>query len=419
MGFFVLLDSIKKNKTALTYLILDTNIWIYLANSYNPKNENYEDGLHFKLVESLKKLIDSGDIINLTNEIIIEEWQRNKENAKKLIEKHKKTFQGNKGSVKNIKKYLESDDKNNLEEIFNKYSENIQKVIQDNERHINEVEELLINKSTKIEIPDKVKVIAAERAIKKLAPFKGDKSNSMADAVILLGSIKYLKEISRRPSWEEGEDNFFIFPESIFVTNNKGDFANPDNESEAHEELKPLFDEVQMKYEMNIGKIINKAHADLIAYEEIQQIERDLEEAEYWKNVIHCEVCYPDPEKMYVNNVVEFGEPVEIENEMNEKDNPDQLKLFTIEPIDKKREEEKIKQSDINTVQLGSCTYCSSEYIKCQCCGTANNYGDFLEGNRLECEGCGMIYQIDYHYIGSGMHEEEIKIVPDRNEEEE
>jgi len=386
---------------------LDTNIWIYLANSYNPKNENYEDGLHFKLVETLKKLIDSGDIIILTNEIIIKEWQRNKLIAKKLIEKHKKTLQGNKGSVKNIKKYLETGDKNNLDKIFEKYSENIQKVIEDNERHINEVEELLINKSTKIEIPDEVKVIAAERAIEKLAPFKGDKSNSMADAVILLSSIKYLKEISKSPSWVEGKEDLYIFPESAFITNNKGDFANPKNENEVHAELKPLLDEVQMKYEMNIGKIINKTHADLIAYEEIL----------YWKNLIYCEVCYPDPEKMYVNNIVEFGEPIHIENEMNEKEDPDQLKLFAIESINKAREEEKIKQSDINSVQLGSCAYCSSEYIKCQYCGTVNNYGEFLEGNRLECEGCGMIYQIDYHYVGSGMHEEEIKIVGEENEE--
>jgi len=307
----------------MIYLILDTNIWIYLANSYNPKNKNYEDGLHFKLVKSLKELIDSRDIIILTNDIIIDEWKRNKKNAKGLINKHKNTLEGNKGSIKNIKKYLEISDKQKLQDVFNKYTDNLKKVIQDNERHINEVEDLLLNKSTKIDIHDEVKISASDRAIKKLAPFKGEKSNSMADAVILLSSIKYLKEAGRTSPWEEGEDDFFIFPESIFVTNNKGDFANPENENEVHTELKPLLDEVQMKYEMNIGKIINKAHADLIAYEEIQKIEEELGE-EYWKDVVRCEVCYPDSD----SNIVYFGEPITVVNEMNKRDDSNQLKLF-------------------------------------------------------------------------------------------
>lgn len=353
----------------MIYLILDTNIWIYLANSYNPKNENYEDGLHFRLVKALKRLIDSGDFIILTNDIIVEEWQRNKAVAEKLIEKHEKTLQGNKGSIKNIKKYLDVAEKEKIDEIFGKYSDNIQKAIQDNERHIAEVEDLLINKTEKIEIPDDIKVKAANRAIDKLAPFKGDKSNSMADAIILLSSIEYLKNISRRQSWEETEEDFYVFPESMFVTNNKGDFANPDNENEAHPELKPLLEEVQMKYEMNIGKIINKAHADLLAYEEIQQIERELN-YEYEKNLVFCEDCFPDLEKMIFDNTVEFGEPFQIRNEMIERIDPNQLRLFELESTQKVVSKEEPRRVDINTVQLGNCNYCNSEYLKCQYCGT-------------------------------------------------
>jgi len=387
---------------------LDTNIWIYLANSYNPKNKNYEDGLHFKLVESLIKLIDSGDFILLTNDIIIEEWNRNKEAAKKLIEKHKKTVEGNEGSIKNIKKQLEHEDKIKLNDIFQKYTDSIQKIIQDNERHIQEVEELLVNKSLKIEIPNEVKIIAADRAIKKMAPFKGDKSNSMADAIILLSSIEYLKKI-RDKLWKE-EEFFPSYPESIFVTNNKGDFANPSNENEVHIELKPLLEKVEMKYEMNIGKVINKAHVDLIAYEEIKQIEKDLDE-EYWKSLTYCEECSPDPEKMYVHNIIEFEEPIQIKNELTEYYDPNQMKLFELQKIENSEGDEKIKKTDVDTIQLGSCTWCSSKYIKCQFCGGVNSIEEVLEDSKFECEGCYLVYEVVSNYIGNGMHEDKIKII--------
>ncbi len=37
----------------MTYLIMDTNQWIYLANSRYPMNENFQEGHHFKLMEKL------------------------------------------------------------------------------------------------------------------------------------------------------------------------------------------------------------------------------------------------------------------------------------------------------------------------------------------------------------------------------
>lgn len=401
----------------MIYLVLDTNVWFYLANGFNTTNNKFDDGLHFKIVSTLKDLVDNGQITILTNQIIIEEWERNKQVANRLIEKHRKTMTANKGQMKNVKKYIEKDDKIKLDEIIEKCESKMEQIISKNEKHILEVEDLLLNKTEKVQIKKEIKVIAADRAINKLAPFKGDKSNSMADAVILLSSIEHIKEQSKISSWEETEEFFYVFPNSTFVTINKGDFANPKNDKEIHPELRPILESVEMKFESNIGTVINQVQADLIEIEELERIENEID-AEYWRNAFYCEVCYPDPEKMFVNNIVEFDEPVYIENEMNEED-PDQLKLFDIEAVDKNREVERFKRSEVDTVQYGVCNYCASEYIKCQYCGTANNYGEFLEGNKLECEGCGMIYQIDYHYIGSGMHETEIKIVGEENDEEE
>ena len=58
-------------------LVLDTNIWIaYIA-------KDWPSGI----IDEIKKKKKSGEIILLTNEIIIEEWNRNKETTLKDISK--------------------------------------------------------------------------------------------------------------------------------------------------------------------------------------------------------------------------------------------------------------------------------------------------------------------------------------------
>lgn len=396
---------------------MDTNVWFYLANSYNPKNQNFDDGLHFKLVEMLAELVDNREITILTNEIIIEEWNRNKEVAKNLIQKYQKSFEGNKVHISNIKKFLAKEDKLVLDAIFENYSINLNHAIENNEKHITHVEDLLISKTEKVEITQEIKARAADRAIKKLAPFKGDKSNSMADAVILLSAVEYLKKLSIFLPWVKNEGDFHVFPNSIFVTINKRDFANPDNENEIHPELLPILGEAKIEYNANVGKALNAIMKELINREELEQIEREMEE-EYWRDVVYCEMCYPDPEKTYVNNIIEFEEPIPLKNELIVFHDPNQMKLFELpEIIDRiENKEYNVKESDINTVQFGNCTYCNTEYIKCQYCRTANHIGDFLEGNRLICEGCGMTYKFDFIYIGSGMYETKVKIINDEEE---
>lgn len=392
----------------MVYLILDTNVWFYLANSYNPKNKDFDDGLHFRLVEILSELVDKGEVVILTNEIIIEEWNRNKEVAKNLIQKYRKSLEGNKGHFSNIKKFLEEDYKVALDTIFVNYSKNLNLVIENNEKHIAQVEDLLLNKTEKIEITQEIKARAADRAIKKIAPFKGDKSNSMADAVILLSAIEFLKKVSIFPPWYGDEEDFHVFPNSIFVTINKGDFANPENENEIHPELKSVLEEAEVEYEANIGRALNAIKEELINRKELEQIEREMEE-EYWKNLDYCELCFPDPEKTFVNNIIHFSNPTFIENELIEFHDPNQIKLFDLNMVEKKGVE-KLKKSSINTIQFGNCTWCNAEYIKCQYCGTVN-HAESLEENKLHCEGCGLTYKFYYRYIGSGMTETEVKII--------
>jgi len=72
----------------MIYLILDTNIWVYLANGLDPiENKDYDDDVHFGLLSSLKQLKENGDITVLVNDIVFREWMRNKEHCRAKIVK--------------------------------------------------------------------------------------------------------------------------------------------------------------------------------------------------------------------------------------------------------------------------------------------------------------------------------------------
>jgi len=400
----------------MIHLILDTNVWFYLANSYNPLKQDFEGELHFKLISILIDLVNNNEITILANEIIIEEWNRNKEVANKLIQKYKSAVDGNKGHIRNMKAFLDKDDCLKLDEIFENYTDKVNQIIKNNENHVFLVEDLLLNKTKKIEVTNEVKVAAANRAIGKLAPFKGNKSNSMADAVILLSAIEF---IEKREFWVRYEGFRALPPKSIFITINKHDFADPEDESKVHPELRPLLATIGMDYESNIGKVINQVQNSLIEQEELDQIEREMEDA-FWESHDICTVCYIDREKkIFHDNIIDFSEPIEIKNELIESIDSSQLKLFAWEADEGEINENLKKRHSVNTVRIGECRFCNAEYLKCQYCGTSNNIEELIEENKLQCEGCGMSYHIEYRYVGEEMYETEIKIMNMKIEEEE
>lgn len=388
LNFRILIHYMKK-----IYLILDTNIWLYLANSYNPSNSGFEDGFHFKLITILQNLIKDKDITILTNSIIISEWKKNKGVANDLIAKYKKSLKSDKNHIKHFKKNLEVKEQRELDEIFAKYSKNIHKVISINEQHISDVEDLLMNKTEIINVSEKVMLEATKRSLDKLAPFKGDKSNSMADAIILLSAIEHIKTISRINSLHDKD--FYVFKNSIFVSSNKNDYSNPLNEKEIHPELKILLDSVEMKYMINLGKAINQVKNDLIKYEELEKIEKEMNDA-YWKNVQFCDIC---DSRDSSPGIVDFEEPIQIVNELSKG-------RKTV-----KTQNNAKKKKDVDTVQLGVCDYCNSDYLKCQYCGTSNHFDEYIDDNRLECEGCGLAYKIEFNYTRHAELEFNLKIV--------
>jgi len=369
------------------YLILDTNIWIYLANGFNPETNNYEDGLHFKILGSLKHLVSIGKIKLLTNDLILEEWGRNRQQRFLLIEKHRKTLEGQINNLKSIKKKLDQEDGVLVDTIIEKYENKFQLEINNNLKHVEEVEDLLNNFTVKFQIKDSVKIKVTDWAVNKKAPFKGDKSNSTADALILFGSIDYLTEISKNDLFGEP---IYIYPESIFVSGNTGDFSNKANKTELHSDLIPIVSPTKMKYDINLGKVIN-AIEELFKESEIQLIEEEIDE---W-NEFYCEVCDPGEERIFYN-VVHFGGSFEIESQKEiEITDPNQLSIFLDGANSEPTEPEKY------LIEIGTCQYCDQEYLHCLRCNTINIISDEF----IQCEGCEEIYKQVNEYLGDGMYD--------------
>lgn len=91
----------------MTYLILDTNIWIYLANGYCDSKNISDEDVHFELIKILLEKLDLGEIELVTNDIIIKEWDRNKAAKETSIDKWENRIKGNLDYFKSIEKYFD------------------------------------------------------------------------------------------------------------------------------------------------------------------------------------------------------------------------------------------------------------------------------------------------------------------------
>lgn len=55
----------------MTVLIIDTNWWIYFANSKDPDSGNFQENRHILLLEKMTQMMRRGDVQLLTSEIVL------------------------------------------------------------------------------------------------------------------------------------------------------------------------------------------------------------------------------------------------------------------------------------------------------------------------------------------------------------
>jgi hypothetical protein len=211
-------------------IILDTNIWITFVAKNTPTG----------LLEQLKSKKDKFEIILLSNEIILNEWLRNKEQTIKDVTN---SIKGSFNSAKKIADYFDDQNKidylNFIDSILGKEQQKIDLAI----KRVEETEILLRN-CEMTPITDEMKLKITDWALAKKAPFK-KKDNSVGDALILLSSVEYQKTKT------------IGITDSIFVSFNHDDYADGKNTDVIHEDLQELIAGANMTYKRNIGEALN------------------------------------------------------------------------------------------------------------------------------------------------------------------
>jgi hypothetical protein len=213
-----------------------------------------------KVCKKIKDLVEQGRIILILPQIIVDEWNKNKEI--KIVEFRKASIKGQIKNAKSLSPYLEEDKadayKNILNDILNQQETIENLVLQD----IATIEALFNHPSTiRLTITDKVKLQAVDFALAKKAPFKNQ--NSMADSLLLFSFLDYIADKN--------------LTNCIFVSSNTHDFSSLDKKDVIHNDLKELFDANGTKYFSNIGLAINTIEDGLIADAEVNKVEQDLQ----------------------------------------------------------------------------------------------------------------------------------------------
>lgn len=209
-------------------LIIDTSSWIQLA---KPKFSG--------ILGDLMQLIEEGRLEILTNQILIDEWNRNKERA---INNIKASIRSHAKSALKISEFISDQEANTLNEVLEKYSQTEAELLAIANVHYDKVDDLIKN-CTQINISDNLKIRMSDRAVSKKAPFHNSKNN-MADALIIFSAIDWVDE------------NKHIQTDLLFVTGNHNEFATPGDPETVHPEILEDRKKANLLFTNDIGRII-------------------------------------------------------------------------------------------------------------------------------------------------------------------
>lgn len=365
------------------YITLDTNTWIYLANGTEP----------VRILNYIHKEVVKGNIIILLPQVIIKEWNKNKEFAvKKGGLKHYKDVNE---ALEKIAKLLGNNpkdeifsflipkeaEKEDLKELIKKFKTKRKEVETAIEGNIDIIDFLFsYNTTIVIEIKPEILLKSAEFALEKKAPFHN--RNSFADAVIYFSFIDYVITNGIEDAW--------------FITYNTVDFCEKNTKDKnIHSDLLPFLIKSKSKFYTIVGAAINTIEKDIITQEEINYIQRKQKEAE--RLIYYCEPC-----EEYINRFNEvYLNIIDLIDERSnvEVSDPNQLIFDYASPHNSNQ-----PQIMYTSIEVGNCDWCNTEHFKCSKCQTLNAIYDGEYDEEKVCEGCGLVYIIntseDYENLG-------------------
>lgn len=354
----------------MIYLIIDTNAWIYMCNAHGLSKTSQNECHHIKMFNSLKRLVNEGRATILSNPIIIAEWQRNKKHCYEFTE-----------HLKNRKKDIEckmkrgifDEDPEEKEKQKNKSIET-DRLISINEQHISNVEKLLMDHTIQYPITDSSKIQSADQAIAKKAPFTGKKSNSMADMVILLSGLEFIKSNYGTELFPE----LTAYPQSYFVSANKDDFSSKEDEALIHKDIEPFLKCTETQYRTNLGALINELFSEPVLSElDIRDFDEYIDATE---NQVECPNCDKDD-----YGFIDFNNPITIRDMNHPLYDKGQLRF----EFDTLSTEELNEQAYLKSFE-GHCNSCWETYILCPICDEVVH---IEYGEDSACAGCESVYR--------------------------
>jgi len=253
-------------------ILIDTCVWLDIAKT--SKGE--------EILNLLNEFIERNEVSLLFPEIVVDEFNRNKEriiiDAGKSLSSH----------FKKVKEMVVKHGEQSLKTSILSQLDNIDKKIPTLGKNaidsIHMIDEL-IEKSEVLKITDEIKLNATQRAIDKKAPFHLPK-NSIGDAIIIETYNSYKSQN------EAQEFNL------MFVTHNVSDFSlRNGNQKQPHKDLADIFDTRKSQYFINLLEALNLINPGLIeeiefenewdfeyrSWYQILEVEQDLEQ-KIWYN---------------------------------------------------------------------------------------------------------------------------------------
>ena len=347
----------------MIYLILDTNIWLYMANGFDSISEKIHIGStkHVELFEQVKEKTASGDFKVLVNEIILNEWRRNNHVAKQHILELEKEKSAKINEIISQNGRLFGDEiKSKLQKINNSYKAKIDF----NKQHISNVESF-IQGCPIFDISKEIKLEIAELAIKKeKAPFTTSKNNC-ADAAILFGAIQYLNR-QLKPNYEK----------AVFVSSNYKEYGAAKNSNHFHPDLLERINNISLEYHQHffsLLEITEDLQYEIDTFHEFMQ-----ENFQFICMSEHCESFQVEYNFSYgyLENQIRVSKTKEIVD-------PNQLFLFPWEEIR--------NNAPHFFVMQGECNTCSTSHTGCPSC--SHILVDLNENGQYFCMNCAQGYE--------------------------
>jgi len=219
------------------YIFLDTCVLLDISTKKND----------MPLVSALEELVNSDVVTLVVTDLVIAEYERNKEDvANKTAKRLSQEFK----QVKAVVSEFAGENQATTLEVLNDINARLPLLTDANYVTINRVEKL-IDSANKISISERSKIAAVQRALDKKAPFHISK-NSVADAVI----IEQFSEFSG--SLSDNTDSFF------FITHNHNDFSSKDHRK-PHADFESIFDSPNIQYFNNLVPAINVIDEDVLS----------------------------------------------------------------------------------------------------------------------------------------------------------